>query len=91
MLTSTPATRSALTLVFSCVLILTASISVAATQPQPAVEAGDDFFAYANAAWLQATQIPDNDSRWNARSEIKDLTRRQLDKLVDDAAGAPAE
>jgi putative endopeptidase len=89
MLTSIPALRSALTLVFSCALTLAASISAAAAQSQPVVEAGDDFFAYANSAWLQATQIPDGDSRWNARSEIKDLTRRQLDKLIDDAASAP--
>ncbi len=97
MLTSTTGSRSALTLVFLCALTLATNVSAATTQPQPVIETGvdtgvrpgDDFFAYANGAWLQATQIPGNDPRWNARNEISDLTRRQLDKLVDDAAGAP--
>jgi predicted metalloendopeptidase len=90
--------RSALTFVLSCAL--TASTAAATTtQPQPVVEAGvdagirpgDDFFAYANGAWLQATQIPDGEQRWGARNEISNLTRRQLEQLVDDAAGAPAD
>ncbi len=51
---------------------------------------GDDFFTYANRAWLEATQIPEGSPRWNARNEINDLTRRQLESLIDDAAGAPA-
>ena len=85
--TSTTGIRGALTLVVACALTPSAAISAATTEPQP----GDDFFAYANSAWLQATQIPDGAPRWTARSEINDLTRRQLDKLVDDTAGAPAD
>jgi len=85
--TSTTGIRGALTLVLACALTPSAAISAATTEPQP----GDDFFAYANSAWLQATQIPDGAPRWTARSEINDLTRRQLDKLVDDTAGAPAD
>jgi putative endopeptidase len=90
--------RSALTFVLSCAL--TASTAAATpTQPQPVVAAGvdagirpgDDFFAYANGAWLQATQIPDGEQRWGARNEISNLTRRQLEQLVDDAAGAPSD
>src|SRR5262245_3726073 len=53
-------------------------------------EPGDDFFAYANAAWLEATEIPAGSARWNARNEINDLTRRQVTQLIDDAAAAPA-
>ena len=85
--TSTTGIRGALTLVVACALTPSAAISAATTEPQP----GDDFFAYANSAWLQATKIPDGAPRWTARSEINDLTRRQLDKLVDDTAGAPAD
>jgi len=85
--TSTTGIRGALTLVLACALTPSAAISAATTEPQP----GDDFFAYANSAWLQATKIPDGAPRWTARSEINDLTRRQLDKLVDDTAGAPAD
>jgi len=98
MLTSTLGIRGTLTLALSCALTAAApGICTAKAQPRPVVEAGvaadirpgDDFFAFANGAWLQATQIPDGQPRWNARNEINDLTRRQVDQLVDDAAGAP--
>lgn len=55
------------------------------------VHPGDDFFAYANGAWLKATEIPAGIARWTARNEISDLTRRQVAQLIDDAAAAPAE
>lgn len=82
----------------ACALILAISVDSAHAQPQPVVETGvdasirpgDDFFAYANGGWLQATQIPDGSPRWNARNDISELTRRQLEKLIDDAAAAPA-
>lgn len=54
------------------------------------IRPGDDFFAYANGAWLQATAIPAGKERWNARTEIDALTRQQMAKLIDDTAGAPA-
>jgi putative endopeptidase len=54
------------------------------------IHPGDDFFAYANGAWLQATAIPAGKERWNARTEIEELTRRQMAKLIDDTASAPA-
>jgi Predicted metalloendopeptidase len=41
------------------------------------ISPGDDFFAYANGSWLQATEIPAGKDRWNARSEIGELTRRR--------------
>ncbi|MBI3714547.1 MAG: M13 family metallopeptidase [Betaproteobacteria bacterium] len=50
------------------------------------VKPGDDFFAYANGAWLKATEIPAGQQRWGARSEITELTRRQVLKLLDDAS-----
>ena len=33
----------------------------------PSITPGDDFFAYANGGWLQATAIPAGKERWNAR------------------------
>jgi predicted metalloendopeptidase len=53
------------------------------------IQPGEDFFAYANGAWLEATEIPAAQERWNARSEIDELTRQQIAKLIDDAAAAP--
>jgi putative endopeptidase len=52
------------------------------------IKPGDDFFAYANGGWLKATEIPAGRERWNARTEIDELTRRQIAKLLDDANGA---
>ncbi|HEY2809669.1 MAG TPA: M13 family metallopeptidase [Steroidobacteraceae bacterium] len=78
--------------------MLAAGIQSAPAPAHPVIEVGvdagvrpgDDFFAYANGGWLEATQIPEGSQRWNARNEINDLTRRQLERLIDDAADAPA-
>ncbi len=55
----------------------------------PSIRPGDDFFAYANGAWLKATVIPPGKERWSARSEINEVTRQQVAQLLDDAASAP--
>jgi putative endopeptidase len=55
----------------------------------PSVKPGDDFFAYANGSWLQATEIPAGKDRWTARNEIDELTRQQVLKLLDDAGAQP--
>ncbi|MEP7154382.1 MAG: M13 family metallopeptidase [Betaproteobacteria bacterium] len=54
------------------------------------IRPGDDFFAYANGAWLKSTQIPAGKSRWTAAGEIGELARKQIAQLLDDAASAPA-
>ena len=54
------------------------------------IKPGDDFFAYANGAWLKATDIPAGKERWTARTEIDALNRAQIAKLLDDAGAAPA-
>lgn len=55
----------------------------------PSIHPGDDFFAYANGGWLKATEIPAGRQRWNARTEIGELTRQQIVKLLDDASAEP--
>jgi predicted metalloendopeptidase len=55
----------------------------------PNIQPGDDFFAWANADWLNATAIPAGRERWGARNEIEELTRRQIAQLLDDAGTAP--
>jgi putative endopeptidase len=71
-----------------------APTSAPATANEPGVDAsinpGDDFFAYANGAWLKATNIPAGKARWTVRDEIAELTRQQVLKLLDDASAAPA-
>ncbi len=55
----------------------------------PSIKPGDDFFSYANGAWLKATVLPAGKERWNARSEIGEVTRQQIAHLLDDAGVAP--
>ena len=50
---------------------------------------GDDFFAYANGAWLRATPLPPGMDRWGAREEIAEVSRRRVARLLADAASAP--
>ncbi|MFN7941129.1 MAG: M13 family metallopeptidase [Thermoanaerobaculia bacterium] len=54
------------------------------------VAPGDDFYAYANAAWLAATAIPEGRERWGARDELEQQARRRIAELLDAARCAPA-
>ncbi len=51
---------------------------------------GDDFFAYANGAWLKATAIPPGKERWGCRDQIEEENRRRIAELLDAASAAPA-
>jgi predicted metalloendopeptidase len=42
------------------------------------INPGDDFFGYANGAWLKAAVIPSGKDRWTVRDDISALTRRQV-------------
>ena len=52
----------------------------------PGIKPGDDFFAYANGAWLKTAVIPAGRDRWAVRDEIFALTRRQVAAILDDAS-----
>src|SRR5574342_732519 len=52
------------------------------------VAPGDDFFPFANGAWLRSTAIPEGRERWGVRNEIDELTRRQIATLLDGAVAA---
>ena len=54
--------------------------------PQP----GDDFFAYANAAWLNATAIPAGKERWGVRDDINAANLVRITTLLEDARTARA-
>ena len=51
---------------------------------------GDDFFAYANGAWLASAEIPAGANRWRARDELDDIARRRIVALINSAGAAPA-
>src|SRR4051812_41223859 len=50
------------------------------------VRAGDDFFQYANGAWLAATKIPDDEPGWGGFSEVRDRNFAVLHEILEDAA-----
>ena len=50
---------------------------------------GDDFFAYANGAWLKATPLPAGKDRWSARNAIDEVARQRVALLLDEARSAP--
>lgn len=54
------------------------------------IKPGDDFFAYANGAWLKATTLPAGKPRWGARDELEALARRRVAEILDAASTAPA-
>ena len=66
-----------------------ATVSRLESTVDPAIKPGDDFFAYANGAWLKATTIPAGKARWGARDEINAITHPRIDQLIDNASAAP--
>ncbi|HEV2039880.1 MAG TPA: M13 family metallopeptidase N-terminal domain-containing protein, partial [Casimicrobiaceae bacterium] len=54
------------------------------------IKPGDDFNAYANGGWLEATEIPADKSRWGGRDEIDEKTKKQLAVVMEEAAARPA-
>ena len=53
-----------------------------------AVKPGDDFFAYANGAWLKATTIPADRSGFGNFQILDDLSRERTRAIIEDAAKA---
>ena len=49
------------------------------------IKPGNDFFGYANGAWLKAAIIPPDRDRWGILNEINELTQRQVVAILDDA------
>jgi len=64
----------------------------ASSSPETTVDSrirpGDDFFAYANGAWLETAVIPAGKDRWSVRDEINELSRRQVEAILDDASAS---
>ncbi len=86
-------------LLFGVGLAFLAAVLEGATEPRQtpprvddgvdiAVHPGDDFFAYANGAWLKATALPTGRNRWTARDEIAAQTKRQMAELLASAQQA---
>src|SRR4051812_43280727 len=56
------------------------------------VAPGDDFFAYANGAWIKSAEIPPDRSVWGTGSILGELTAKRTAALIDEASktAAPA-
>jgi putative endopeptidase len=51
-----------------------------------AKKAGDDFFRFANGAWLDRVQIPADKPAYSLRLAMTDLTEQRLHELIEEAA-----
>ena len=49
------------------------------------VAPGDDFFRFANGAWLKATEIPADRSGYGTGAEVAELTAKRVADLIRDA------
>jgi putative endopeptidase len=47
---------------------------------------GDDFFAYANGAWIKGTEIPADRSAWGTGDVLTELTAKRTADLIAEAA-----
>ncbi len=52
----------------------------------PAIKPGDNFFLYANGAWIERTQIPPDRAGMNVFSVLNDISRKQVAAIVEEAA-----
>jgi predicted metalloendopeptidase len=50
------------------------------------VAPGDDFFAYANGAWIKSTEIPPDRSAYGVGAILEELTTRRTADLIAEAA-----
>jgi putative endopeptidase len=51
---------------------------------------GDDFFAYANGAWVKKTPIPADKAGWGVGAELAEETNRRTKNLLEEAAASKA-
>src|SRR6266436_9362943 len=55
------------------------------------VKPGDDFFRYANGAWIKRTEIPPEYSRWGAFNELIERNNDALHVIAEKASKTKAD
>src|SRR5436853_102280 len=55
------------------------------------VTPGDDFFKYANGAWIKRTEIPPEYSRWGAFNELIERNNDALHTIAEKASQTPVD
>ena len=53
------------------------------------IQPADDFFLFANGAWIAKTEIPASESRWGSFNELEQANNKKLVKLLNEAAENP--
>ena len=56
-----------------------------------AVRPQDDFYEYANGAWLAKTEIPATESRWGSFNELREFNQNALKGICEELAAKPGE
>lgn len=86
-----------LTLVAAVAAILTAAAATASAPSAPGIDLagidptvvpGDDFFAYANGAWIKTTEIPADRSTYGTSAILADLNTQRIVALIKGAAAS---
>jgi putative endopeptidase len=49
----------------------------------------EDFYEYANGAWLKTAKIPASESGWGSFNELREFNQNALKSICEDAAAAP--
>ena len=57
----------------------------------PSVKPGDDFFNYANGAWIKRTEIPPEYSRWGAFNELIERNNDSLHTIAEKTSQTPVD
>jgi predicted metalloendopeptidase len=79
-----------------CSLLTVASLASAdvhgpdLTGMDQSVAPGNDFFAYANGAWIKNTEIPPDRSTFGSAAILTDLTAQRVNDIVKGVAAKPA-
>jgi putative endopeptidase len=55
------------------------------------VKPGDNFYQYANGAWVKNNVIPPSKTRWGAFIELAEESSRRMKGLLEEAAANPAD
>ena len=50
------------------------------------INPADDFYSYANGAWLKTTPIPASETRWGSFNLLEDFNKKALKGLLEEAA-----
>jgi endothelin-converting enzyme/putative endopeptidase len=67
-----------------------ATHGIAIADMDRSVKPGDDFYRYANGAWIDRTEVPPDRTSVNVFSTLDDLSRKRTAEIIEDAAKANA-